>query len=469
MDPLDSFIHRKMHGTFSQRLSLLLLSLVNMASGCFLVVLSIIMPHVVRDFGLSTTEISALTAINQVGAVLGAAISGVMAKHFGRAYSIKAMLTLQLIAGFSIRYFSNYLAFSLLSCVFGVFVGFCLNIVTTYVTELAPVELRGRWTICANAFLSIGKVLSTIIAYICLDNERPDSWKDVIFYITVALGSVAPFVFLVLQESLRFVFSKNDLPRFVSLFNQTLRLNSRFTKQVDVRPITLNDIKQVTESINANVDIEKQKDQVTNIALFRDHFRVAILLIIMWTCMSINVVGQLAVIPFWFGSSHTSGGVSMVGLTISGELLAVIFGYSLIDNNKFGRVKSLKIFSLLIAIFCFASYFTESDTSLVVFMVLARFAMKGTFLMLMPYSAEIFPTNLRSTAMGTIVALSGIGTSVMPFAVFSLYAWNNYSVFLFFAVNSLLVFACASQLKVDTTNKSLDFEMPGSNDNKLFD
>ena len=79
MDPLDSFIHRHMFGTFSQRLSLLLLSLVNMASGCFLVVPSIIMPHVVRDFGLSTTEISALTASNQIGAVLGAAVSGLMA------------------------------------------------------------------------------------------------------------------------------------------------------------------------------------------------------------------------------------------------------------------------------------------------------------------------------------------------------------------------------------------------------
>jgi len=469
MDPLDSFIHRHMFGTFSQRLSLLLLSLVNMASGCFLVVPSIIMPHVVRDFGLSTTEISALTAINQIGAVLGAAVSGLMATYLGRALSIKAMLMLQLIAGFLTKYFSNYLSLSLLSCVFGIFVGLCLNIVTTYVTELAPVELRGRWTVFANAFLSIGKVLSTIIAYICLDNEDPGSWKNVIFYITAALGCVAPFVFIVLQESLRFVFSKNDLPRFVCLFNRTLKLNSRFAKRAEFSPITLDDIKQVSDSINVHADIERQKHQVTQMTLFRDHFKVAILLIFMWTCMSINVVGQLAVIPFWFGKSHGSGGVSIAGLTICGELLAVFFGYSLIDNGKFGRVKSMKIFSLLISLFCFASYFTESDASLVVFMVLARFSMKGTFLMLMPYSAEIFPTNLRSTAMGTIVALSGIGTSAMPFVVFSLYTWNSYSVFLFFAVNSLIVFGCASQLKYDTTNKSLDFEMPGSNDNKLFD
>lgn len=453
MDPLDEFSQKHMQGTFYQRMVIGLLSLMNLAAGTFMIIVSVVLPSIGQDFALSEFQVAVITSAHQFGGIFGSLIGGSAASTYGRSPVIKIVLVLQALAAFFTACSNDFYSITVGSFMFGVFVGLCMNVVTTYAMEICPVDVRGRWAVFLNSFLTFGKITSALMAYLFLDYEVPKSWKNVMFMLSLGVLIICPFVLIVLKESTRFLFMKKRPTEFVKRFNKILLINQKFVKKNErIAQITEEDVLAVMRQ----VDTESQKSTYNNyLSIFSDsNLHLTILLCLMWTCQSINIAGQLVIISYWFKGTKNS---SML-LTVSGELLAICLSYFLIDRASFGRLKSLRGFSVMVTLLFSLSFFVENNLLLIGLFILTRMSIKGAFVMMIPFSAEVYPTSIRSIALGFILAVSSVMTALMPFILFPLYRWYNYSVFIFFALNGLVAFLCSLALKNDTTNKSLDLQ-----------
>jgi len=76
--------------------------------------------------------------------------------------------------------------------------------------------------------------------------------------------------------------------------------------------------------------------------------------------------------------------------------------------------------------------------------------------MLYPFTAESYPTLMRTIGFGWASGVGRIGSTIIPFIMFSLIEYDVYSSFLLFAVCSLVGVYASITLPFDTMGRSLD-------------
>ena len=87
---------------------------------------------------------------------------------------------------------------------------------------------------------------------------------------------------------------------------------------------------------------------------------------------------------------------------------------------------------------------------------LSWFGIKGNFVVLVPLTAELYPTKIRTLAMGIATSFGGLAAMLMPIIVECLNKINKYNVFIVFGGLCIFSFCCCLSLPFDTTGKSLD-------------
>ena len=108
--------------------------------------------------------------------------------------------------------------FAFLRLAMGAAFGLALPLTTTMMVEHLPPKNRGRWIVCVNLFMTFGKFLGLLVAYVCLDNLKEGNWRLMIGVTCVFPGFVALSSLFFLYESPRFcVFNQRDIDCFKNL------------------------------------------------------------------------------------------------------------------------------------------------------------------------------------------------------------------------------------------------------------
>lgn len=126
------------------------------------------------EFQLSASMVGTVTAIVLFGAVIGAAISGLLVEHFGR----RIMLTIA--AGvFSLGALVTALAPSISALIAGRFVlGIAIGIASytspLYISESAPARVRGALVSLSQLFITIGILAAYLVDFAF---AYPEGWR----------------------------------------------------------------------------------------------------------------------------------------------------------------------------------------------------------------------------------------------------------------------------------------------------
>jgi len=104
----------------------------------------------------------------------------------------------------------------------------------------------------------------------------------------------------------------------------------------------------------------------------------------------------------------------------------------------------------------FVCYFIVDDFIMTLIFALTRFSIKNILLFLFPYTFEVYSTTLRGIGLGFGNGIGGFVSCFLPFAIFPLFYFNRYYIFLFLGGLGFIGFLSSIQLSIDTTNKSLD-------------
>lgn len=454
MDALDKFISQKVGSNHYQYLALILVSLINLFNGAMVMLSSVVIPALIEDFKLSSLQLGMLALFYHIGMISGSLFGAMLAKEYGRAPIIKGALVSQIIGGFLCYFTTNLFLCSIFNIIYGVFGGVCITVLSIYINEIVPIEVRGRLTVVTSGSITLGRLLGLAVAYVFADLNKPGEWQLLFMLLSAfSLCFILFWVFLLL-ESLRYLWLQKKYDEFQAVLQQIIKINSFLSKTEPVNSaISSHEIQELI--LETDKSIEQQQPKVSYKILFdKKYLKFNIKIWCMWMGAFAALTCQSVILPLKFGKE--AKGVKEIALTVFGEIPAIIFCCLFIDQVSIGRKTSLQIFTGMMIVLSVLCLPVDSDSIISFLFMCCRMSFKGTLLVLIPYTVESYPTNIRAMGMATANALGAFISCITPFLAITLFRWQPESVYVLFASLGLLAFAPAMLLKFDTTMQSLD-------------
>ncbi|MDF2535253.1 MAG: transporter [Bacillales bacterium] len=370
--------------------------------------LSFVMLAVGSDWQLTIDQMKSIPSINSIGMAVGALLFGILADKIGRKKVFIITLLLFTI-GSGLTAFTNTLGvFIVLRFFIGMGLGGELPVASTMVSEIAPVEQRGRIVVLLESFWAIGWILSAIIAYFIIPKY---GWRTAMII--------------------------SALPAFYALYLRTNLPDS---------PATL--AKKTSQTFYQKIQIVWSKQ----------YARKTIMLWILWFSIVFSYYGMF----LWLPTVMNEHGFSMINsfkyvLIMS---LAQLPGYFIAAwlIEKIGRKFVLVSFLFGTATSAYIFGGAESLNTLLISGALLSFFNLGAWGGLYAYTPEQYPSSIRGTGVGMAAAFGRIGGIIGPLFIPVLVS-KNFSfqhIFLVFCIAILIGIFAVLLLGKETKQIEID-------------
>lgn len=342
------------------------------------------------------------TSLSLLGVLFGSAIFGWVSDRFGRkvTFIICAACTLGALIG---NIFVHNITLFIVCRFFTALFGYGIFITCfVYLTEIVPKQYIAFVGVGYQVFFAVGYMILSGIAYAWRN------WHDVLAVNTILCAPYAIFIF-VIPESPRWLFSNNKdkqgrkVTRMFAKWNGVQLDEKEIWKQADV------------------VEVKKEEDD-EKVYGISDLFKTPRMRL-----MTINVIFN------WFVNSMIYYGVSLNAGSLSGDVFvnnaingAVEIGSYIVllfTMDTLGR-KIMLIFNLALAGLAMVAVAviglvddpdepTLGTVSQVISFI-AKFGTAASFAVIYNLTVELFPTVVRSNAVGISSALARIGSALAP-------------------------------------------------------
>ena len=348
--------------------------------GFDLFIIGVALPLITVQFALTDFDKGMVGAAAVLGAVVGAAVMGHLADHFGRR--LLFMIDLLLFVVFAVLSGFAWDLWSLL--IFRFLLGFAVGadypIASSYLAEFMPSTVRGRWMVGAFSFQAIGILLGASLGVLILLSGAD---QDLAWRLMLAAGAIPALIIVFLRRSIP------ESPEW----------------------------EHATKT-------EEQKPGIS--ALFAPELRRrTILAVVPWFLMDIMLYGVgiftptiLAMLSIGGGDDIMAKDVATTSGTAALDIFLVIgFVIAIVLVERVGRM-SLQITGFLgttvgLLLLATGSIGTKSDAVILIgFAIFNLMVNTGpnstTFLV----AAEVFPTHLRATGAGLAASAAKLGAVV---------------------------------------------------------
>lgn len=177
------------------------------------------MPAIAAQFNLTGSEsLFVALAVGLIGYIIGSYTIGTLADKYGRVNTMLATLALTSLGSFGDAAATNLITLSVWRLVTGMGVGADLNLVSTYISELSPSNIRGKISV-ETFFIGIAGQAVTPFVALALVPSFAEGWR-MLFVIGGVVAVIALAASFRLPES----------PRWLVLHGRTERAEVIVTK-----------------------------------------------------------------------------------------------------------------------------------------------------------------------------------------------------------------------------------------------
>lgn len=362
--------------------------------GYVLSIIGVALVQISPHFGMSSAEEGLVGASALIGIFLGAFLGGWLTDKFGRQTLFTIDLGAIIVCSVAQAFVGDVIWLILLRLLIGMAVGADYPIATSLLAEFSPRKWRGPLLGGFVAMWFVGAVAAYLVGEVLLQFE--DGWRWML------ASAAVPAIIIVLArlgtpESPRWLLKKGR----VDEANEVLR--KVFGPNVSVH--------DMDEEVHENLRVS---------ALLKAGYgkRMAFITIF-WTCSIVPLFAVYAFGPKILGALGLTGAMANYGsafITIM-FLVGCVVGLFLV--NRMGR-RPLIVHSFLWGGVCLLLLGIFPDAS--PFIVLALFAgyavtIGGTQILQWIYPNELFPTEIRGSAVGLASSLSRIGAAIGTYLV----------------------------------------------------
>ena len=377
------------------------------------------------------------------GYILGAWLNSNLADFAGRKRGIALATAL-----FSIGCLGSTFAGGLATMVFwrfvtGMGVGAEIAIITTYIGEISPAGIRGRYTGWANVFSFLGLAVVPVVALWLVPNF---TWGWRAMFLIGAFGILTLPLFYLLPESPRWLMTRRRIAEAKAVVEAAeRRALARLGSLPSPAPASC-------EEVGVHGFPTAQ--------LFRQpYFSRLVLLLAIWFIWYVGEYIWLGLGPTYFvdrGFTLTHSIMFMLMSSIAlpvGALLAAWLGD--VFERKFSIVAGMLVWVAAFAVIAF----TVDPAVIYACVFLVAGALGFVIPLMFTLTAESFPTRARSTGVSLSDGLGHLGGAVGPVLATNVYAAGGAAgftwVFLLIAGTGLLA-VCILPFSVAATRRMLE-------------
>lgn len=367
-------------------------------SGYELSVFGAIVPVVIRQWGISPTEVGFIGSSAMFGMMFGAIVLSGMADRFG----VKKMLIVSIfIFNFFIvmaTFTDNGLMFGLCRFMAGVGSGGATPIVISLLTEYSPKTSKAKMVAVAICGNQIGGMLAPFVAL----NVMPKfGWEPVLWFSILPLLLIPVFV-KVIPESARYLAKTNQTDKLNTILHK-IDINYESTKA------------KIEKSLSGIPVDEKSAGKVSYSILFNKTYLVGTILItLIYVCGLLTINGVNIWLPqvmnqngYALGSSLTFSIVLNLGTLVGTILWAVA-----VDKVGFKVLMPVIYIAGSISLYCMG---VKANLIVLYFFVglIGMFAFAAHSLM-NSFTSQYYPGEIRTTGVGLANATGRVGGMLGP-------------------------------------------------------
>jgi MFS transporter, putative metabolite transport protein len=364
--------------------------------GYILSITGVAMVQIAPQLNLSPLQQGLVVGSALVGGLPGAYFGGFLADKFGRQTLYSLVLGLTIVCSIASFWATNFVALIIARLLIGVAVGADWPVAQSLVGEFIPRKHRGRLLGFFCVMWFVGAAIAYIVGAVMLNNVGDNAWRWM-----VLSAAVPGFAFLVLRrgtpESPRWLLSKGRVEDATAVMHKVFGPG-----------VTLSELPQ-------------DEDGTASLrTLIRSGYMGRVVFtFVWWTCSVIPLFAIYGFGPAILGALHMGEGMDVIGSAIITVLFLIGTVVAVLLVNRMSRRR------MIIGSFAFSGIpllllgiFPDSPGSV----ALALFAMYAVFLggtqiLQAVYPVEMFPTEIRGTAIGLSFALVNTFTTVGTFLV----------------------------------------------------
>ncbi len=366
--------------------------------GYVLSIIGLALVQATPDLGLSLFWEGMIGASALIGIFLGGFVGGWFTDKFGR----QVLYTIDLIAiGLcSLGQFWVESAWALFAyrLLLGIAVGADYPIATSLLAEFTPRKYRGPFIGILNVMWFVGAAMAYIVGDILLRVGGPDAWRWML-----ASAALPTVVFLFLRRN------TPESPRW-------LRRKGFYKEAQAVLKLVYN--KDV--SMQQLESISSEPQPVSIATLFQSGYGTRMLFVTaFWTCAIVPLFAVYAFGPKILTALGLTGHLSNMGSAAITVIFMLGCAFSLCLVNRIGR-RALLLHSFFWSGLALLLLGLSTESSQYIILILfAAYAITtgGAQTLQFVYPNELFPTEIRASAVGLASSLSRIGAAVGTYLV----------------------------------------------------
>lgn len=365
------------------------------AEGVEMACLGFITTEIAKDWNISPGDLTLAHMAVLVGILVGSLAAGVLSDKIGRRKSLLLMFTLATI-GMGVSFFiSNMFQLVTLRFITGFGAGGALPIAIALVSEYVPIKYRNMLVIFAFSGASFASFVCGYLGNYFIANF---GWQGMFLMgFTLAVPILLWMVFWVPESAKYLVVNHKDL-------DQAKALLQKANPDISITPadnLIINEPPQTKSSLAS---------------LFEG--KMAIITLLIWLAF---IAGQVIVflmsiwLPTFLENAGWAADLSRQGVGhyyLGGGVGAILLGYL---ADRIGAAK------VIIATFPVAAvlYFLlgQNIDNVDVWWMIAPFAGAfaiGSMMALAPFAAELYPTSVRGTGVGSAFGVGRVGSIITP-------------------------------------------------------
>jgi MFS transporter, putative metabolite:H+ symporter len=358
------------------------------------VIIAFALPVLIGEWGLSSLQAGALISAGYGGQFLGAILFGTVAERFGRLPILKILVLAMSALSIGCAMAGSYDQLVLLRALQGLAIGGALPIAICYVNEVAPTATRGRFFGTFQFLMTSGFGLAALLSAWLIPAM---GWR-----FTFGLGAaqllLLPLTFA-MPESPRWLAGKGRLDEA-----------GRSLERLGSGPLPA-----------ARPAIPGAGEKVPFALLLAPRIRkTSLITAMMWFLTSLVSFGLVTWIPSIYVSMFRIPVAEALRynaiVAVSVFILPVILRFSI---DRIGR-RPLPMFGTAIGGMALISMiFIDVDATvwLVALAIIGQIGVSIGSMVLWPYTAETYPTRIRSLALGTSSSLARAASMLTPLLV----------------------------------------------------
>ncbi|XP_050409288.2 uncharacterized protein LOC126824156 [Patella vulgata] len=403
-----------------------------------------------KEWNLHEYEYPWLPFFSGIAGIVGGYVFGTLSDRYGRQIPFIVSIGICCVCGLGSAFAPSFALLIAIRSMVSFGVGGLEAVDFVLLLEFLPPLHRGSMMVAVTFFGALGAILTGGLAWLIIP-----TWGWRWFVGASAIPSIIIFFLrlFIRYESPRYLFSSGK-------------------KQEGMKVLKIIAAKNKTNLTNVEIICETSQDKGHICDLMSTGLRGrTITMTLVWCLQSMGYWGTTIYLPEYLDSLGVDSYFNMFTILL-GELPGLVLAMVLIEKHMLGRIKCLRFFSLGTSIALLLFAFLPLDFLKAVVVVVCYFFMVPIYSILNAFTPEIYPTRIRSTAMGWANIAIEIPGLITPFVgavlLSSKIKWLYPVVW---SVNFFLQFLCSFGFRVETAGKNLisqsDASQPENHSKKI--